>query len=175
LVQKWYQVPGAVTTVVPRFPVKKGADDIRVVWDLRKNGLNACMCTPSFFLYTPSSYARRVEAGTYGSDADVEEQFHNFLLNVSEQAYRGVELPRDLLEELKLEETLEGHPLEAQQFMQFGRLVFGWQSSPYSALRMRARCIELVKQDPKDPTSAFCYEWVELNLPGMESYDPGLP
>jgi len=58
LVQKRYLVPGAMTTVVPRFQVKKGADDIWVVWDLKKNGLNACMYTPSFFLYTPSSFAR---------------------------------------------------------------------------------------------------------------------
>jgi len=94
----------------------------------------------------------------YGSDADVEEQFHNFLLHASEQAHCGVELPRDLLEELKLEETLEGCPLEAQPFMHFGCLVFGWQASPYFALHMHARCIELVKRDPKDPTSAFCYE-----------------
>jgi len=162
--------------VVPRFPVKKGADDIQVVWDLKKNSLNACMYTPSFFLYTPSSsYARRVEARMYGSDADVEEQFHNFLLHESEQAYCGVELPKDLLEESKLERTLEGSPLKAQWFMQFGRLVFGWQSSPYFALCMHVRCIELVKRDPKDPTSAFCYEQVELNLPGVESYDPALP
>jgi len=117
LVQKRNLVPGPVWTVVPRFAVKKGADDIQVVWDLKKNGLNACIYTPSFFLYTPSSYARRVEAGTYGSDADVEEQFHNFLLHKSEQAYCGVELPRDLVEELKLEKTLEGSPLEVQRFM----------------------------------------------------------
>jgi len=110
-----------------------------------------------------------LEAGTYGSNADVEEQFHNFLLHKSEQAYCGVELPRDLVEELKLEKTFEGAPLEVQRFMRFGRLVFGWQSSPYFALRMHARGIELVKRDPKDPTSAFCYERVELNLLGMEA------
>jgi len=117
----------------------------------------------------------QVEAGTYGSDGNVEEQFHNFLLHESEQTYCGVELPKDLLEELKLERTPESNPLEVQQFMGFGHLVFSWQSSPYFALRMHARCIKLVKRDPKDPTSAFCYEQVKLNLPGMESYDPALP
>jgi len=88
-----------------------------------------------------------------------------FLLHKTEQAYCRVELPGDLVEELKLEKTLEGSPLEVQRFMQFGCLVFGWQSSPYFALCMHARCIELVKRDPKDPTSAFCYERVELILP----------
>jgi hypothetical protein len=34
LIARRYIVPGHVRTVVPWFPVKKGADDIRVVWDL---------------------------------------------------------------------------------------------------------------------------------------------
>jgi len=54
-------------------------------------------------------------------------------------------------------------------------LPFGWQSSPYFALRMLARALEIVKGAPDDVKSAFAWAEVQLNLPGMESYDPGLP
>jgi hypothetical protein len=52
LLRRRYVIPGAFRVAVPRFPVPKGTDDIRVVWDLAKNGLNAAMSTPSFFLPT---------------------------------------------------------------------------------------------------------------------------
>ena len=53
-------IPGQVHTVVPRFQVKKGEDDIRDVWDLTKNGVNPLTFSPSFFLPTASSYVRRL-------------------------------------------------------------------------------------------------------------------
>jgi hypothetical protein len=96
-----YIVPGQVRTVVPRFPVKKGEDDIRVVWDLTKNGLNPLIFTPSFFLPTASSYVRRLEAGMAAGDFDIGEQLHNYPLHVSEQPYCGVDLPMDLVEEMR--------------------------------------------------------------------------
>jgi len=68
---------------------------------------------------------------------------------------------------LRAEKTIEGFLLEVHQFMQFGQLTFGWQSSPYFALWMHARCIKLVKQVSKDPTSAFFCEHVVLNLLGL--------
>jgi len=80
-----------------------------------------------------------------GVDTDVEEQFHMLLLHEAEQAYCGIELPRDLLEELESEVTFKGLSLEVHWFMHFGHLVFGWQLSPYLPLLMQtARCIELV-------------------------------
>ena len=104
-----------------------------------------------------------------GGDCDVGEQFHNYLLHFSEQPYCGVEVPEDLVEELRE----LGHV--ADRHMRWGRLVFGWQSSPCFALRMHARVLELAKGDPDDRTSAFCWEAVVLNLPGMEGCDPSLP
>ena len=129
LIIQRYILPGTVRTVVPRFPVQKGEDDIRVVWDLTKNGLNPLTFTPSFFLPTASSYVRRSEAGMWAVDFDIGEQFHNYPLHVSEQAYCGVNLPMGLVEEMRAK------GLVVERFMRCDRLVFGWhQSSPYFAL-----------------------------------------
>jgi hypothetical protein len=65
--------------------------------------------------------------------------------------------------------------MEVQPLMRWDRLVFGWQTSPYYALRMLARALELAKGHPLDQESAFCFESVGLNLPGADGYDPALP
>ena len=83
LISRRYQVSGQVRTVVPRFQVKRGKDDIRVVWDLTKNGLNPLVFTPSFYLPTASSYVRRQEPGMEAGDFDIGEQFHNYVLHSS--------------------------------------------------------------------------------------------
>lgn len=171
LISKGYLEVGPCTLVVPRFPVPKGDEDIRVVWDFKRNGFNAMMYTPWFFLLRPSSYARKVEVGTHGGDCDVKEQFHNYLLHEHERPYAGVEIPTELIQEFR--RNPEGP--EVQRYMRWTRLVFGWQSSPYFALRMHARAIELAKRRPDDPTSAFAWNACELNLPGMSEYDPGKP
>ena len=169
LIVRRYIVPGTVHTVVPRFPVKKGEDDIRVVWDLTKNGLNPLTFTPSFFLPTASSYVRRLEAGMAAGDFDIGEQFHNYPLHVSEQSYCGVDLPMSLVEEMRAK------GLVADRFMRWVRLVFGWQSSPYFALRMHVRGLELAMGSPLDTASAFQWARVELNLPGSPNYNPAIP
>ena len=169
LLRRRYLVQGHVQNTVPRFPVPKGLNDIRVVWDLLKNGLNACMFTPRFFLPTMAAYLRRIEAGIYSGDFDIGEQFHNYMLHESEQVYCGVEIPDKLVERLRKE------CLPVQKFMRWGRLVFGWQSSPYFGLRMFARAIELAKGSPVEGEGAFGWTRVVLNLPGMDNYDPGRP
>ena len=169
LLRRRYIVCGVCRNTVPRFPVPKGDDDIRVVWDLSKNGVNAGMYTPSFFLATMGTYLRRIEAGMYGGDFDVGEQFHNYMLHPREQVYCGVEIPEELLSELQAEGW------RVAPFMRWARLVFGWQSSPYFALRMFARALELAKGAPHEPGSAFGWHRVVLNLPGSALYNPGRP
>jgi hypothetical protein len=156
-------------TAVPRFPVPKGADDIRVVWDLAKNGLNEHMFTPSFFLPTMNTYLRRLSAGVFCGDFDIGEQFHNYLLHESEQVYCGVEIPAGVTQRLR-DQGFDVFPS-----MRWGRLVFGWQSSPYLALRMLARALECALGEPLDSANAFAWCGVHLNLPGTPNYDPGRP
>ena len=169
LLRRRYIVPGPCSNTVPRFPVPKGPDDIRVVWDLAKNGLNETMYTPTFFLATMGTYLRRLEAGMYGGDFDIGEQFHNYILHESEQRFCGVDVPKEL------ETSLRAEGLEVDRRMRWSRLVFGWQSSPYLALRMLGRALELAKGDPAEAGNAFGWDRVVLNLPGDPAYDPGRP
>jgi hypothetical protein len=149
LLTRRYIIPGEVRNTVPWFPVPKGPDDIRVVWDLARNGLNECMFTPSFFLPTMATYQRRLVAGMFCGDFDVGEMFHNYLLHFAEQIYCGVHIPQSLVRKLRAE------GFEVQELMRWCRLVFGWQSSPYFALRMLARATEIAKGAPDDPSSVF--------------------
>jgi hypothetical protein len=57
------------------------------------------------------------------------------VLHESEQVFCGVEIPQDLVEEVS------GEGFAVARLMRWNRLVFGWQSSPYLALRMFARAV----------------------------------
>jgi hypothetical protein len=167
LVRRGYLGIGPCRNTVPRFAVPKGTTDIRVVWDLKKNGLNEHMYTPGFFLPTMGTYLRRLPPGSYSGDFDIGEQFHNYMLHESERCFCGVQVPTRLVESLRAE------GVQVAPLMRWERLVFGWQSSPYLALRMLARALELARGHPLDLDSAFCFDTVSLNLPGAPGYDPG--
>ena len=176
LLKRGYLEEGPYQCVIPRFPIPKvyGPEipqeewDIRVVWDLSKNGVNGTLYTPRFFLPTPGTYLRRLEAGMFAGDFDVGEQFHNYPLHPSERIYAGALIS----ESLRKEAAAQGIP--CPQLARFARLPFGWQSSPYLALRMHARILELSTR-VDDPASAYYVSTVELNLPGMKTYDPSKP
>ena len=143
---------------------------IRVVWNGSKNGVNETMYTPSFQLPTPASYHRVVEPEMEAGDFDIGEQFPNYMLHPTEQPYFGVDLPPELLKEL------EDAGIEVSGgYLRWTRLPFGWQSSPYLALRMLARALEIACRDPADTTSAFAFCRVEMNLPGSTTYQAGIP
>jgi hypothetical protein len=57
--------------------------------------------------------------------------------------------------------------------MRWNRLVFRWQSSPYLALRMLARALEIAVETTGD--NVFQIHQVLLNLPGQPGYDPSKP
>ena len=176
LLQRGYLEEGPYRCVIPRFPIPKVCSpdipqsewDIRVVWDLSKNGVNKTIFTPRFFLPTPSTYLRRLEAGMFAGDFDVGEQFHNYPLHPSERVYAGALIS----DSLRARAKELGIP--CPKFARFARLPFGWQSSPYLALRMHARILEL-STSVDDPSSAFHIAQVALNLPGMPTYDPAKP
>ena len=97
----------------------KGTDDIWVVWDLAKNGLNETMYTPTFFLAIMGSYLRRIEAGMYGGDFDIGEQFHNYMLHESEQRFCGVDIPPELEVSLQAEGGIQCRPAHAMGALGF--------------------------------------------------------
>jgi hypothetical protein len=167
LLRRRYITCGPCKNTVPRFAVPKGSDDIRVVWDLKKSGLNEHMFTPSFFLPTVATYLRKLTNVAHSGDFDIGEQFHNYMLHPQEQIYCGVHVPGETVRRL-VSEGLAVEPL-----MRWSRLVFGWQSSPYLALRMLARALEIAVETTGD--NVFQIHQVRLNLPGQSDYDPSQP
>ena len=87
-----YVCAGEVHSLTSFFAVPKGIDDIRVVFDGTKSGLNACIWVPRFPLPTVNSLLRAVEPSTHMSDFDIGECFLNFVLHESLQSLAGLDL-----------------------------------------------------------------------------------
>jgi hypothetical protein len=83
---------GTVKLLIFFFDVPKGVNDIRMVYDGTKSGLNAALWAPWFPLPTVDSLLQSVGPGTYMSDNDVGEMFLNFVLHASIQEQCGVDL-----------------------------------------------------------------------------------
>ena len=145
------------------FPVKKGTDDIRVVWSETEVGVNDAVFAPSFFLPTCGTVTRRMPNNAWMGDFDVGEMFHNYMLHPSDWATHGVNCPWDLLEEF------------GSRTGRWERLLMGFCPSPYMSSRMMLRAIELAKGDLADPANPFSFVEVRLNLPMSPEYDPTEP
>jgi hypothetical protein len=80
-VRKRRYIPaGPIESLTSFFAVPKGLDDIRMVYDGTKLGLNEAIWVPQFLLPMVDTLLRAVEPGTYMSDMDIGEMFLNFLL-----------------------------------------------------------------------------------------------
>ena len=153
-----------VESVVPRFAVSKGSDDIRVVWDARKNGVNEHLWAPHFFLPGSQNLEHLLTNQSYQGDMDVGEMFLNFMLHFRDRKHFGVRYF-----------TVDEQGREKQELTRFCRLMFGSKSSPYAAVQMMYRAMEVMMGDPTDQTNIFGWKEVVLNLPGDPQYKPWKP
>jgi hypothetical protein len=187
-----YLESGEVKLVVPRFTVPKAGNDVRVVWDSKANGHNACLWAPSFLLGDSGDLEEMVfkwlskpvgsyllegspdedytqDASTFikswQSDIDVGQQFNNFQAHKDDKPYLGV----------RMIDTRNDGSLERHWFSRYIVLHFGGRGSPYCAGVGQLRILELCKGHPQDPKSRFGWERVHLNLPTMPNWDPSLP
>jgi len=112
--------PGFVLRIIPYFCVPKGDEDIRVMWDLKMNGVNETIYTPKFQLPTPASYHHVLEASMYLGDFDVGKQFPNYPLHPAEHPFFGVKFSPEL-EEQFCQEGINNNTL-----IQWNCLPFGW-------------------------------------------------
>jgi hypothetical protein len=188
----YYLELGVIKLVVPRFTVPKAGDDVKVVWDSKANGHNACIWAPSFLLGDSGDLEEMVvkwlsvPVDTYlklgspdedytqdaaiffkswQSDIDVGQQFNNFRANREDRPYLGVRMYR----------TQNDGSVEEEWFARYAVLHFGGRASPYVAGRMQRRILELCKGHPRDSLSRFGWDRVHLNLPTMRNWDPSLP
>lgn len=86
-IERGYLGPGEVKSLVNYFSVPKGEDDIRVVFDGSKFGLNTALWAPPFALPTVDSLLPTLDIGTWHGDIDVREMFYNYLLDPEIQPF----------------------------------------------------------------------------------------
>ena len=58
--------------------------------------------------------------------------------------------------------------------MSWTQNVMGFKPSPYNSIRMYLVTEEIIQGDRHDPDNAFQYNYVMLNLPGLEGYKPSV-
>jgi hypothetical protein len=187
----WYLEKGLMHLVIPRFTVPK-ATDVRVVWDSRSNGHNACLWAPSFILgdfgdleeivvkwismpvetyllkgSPDQDYTQEADnfIKSWQLDIDVGQQFNNYASHPDDRPYCGVRM---------IDTKNDGSP-ERHWFMRFSALHFGGKCSPFIAGVGQQRILEWAKKPPADDTSPFQYTKVILNLPTSYTWDPSLP
>ncbi len=71
---------GMVTSLTSFFAVPKGMEDIRLVYDASRSGLNKALWAPSFPLPSVDTLTDMLEPSSWMADLDMGEQFLNFPL-----------------------------------------------------------------------------------------------
>jgi len=169
-----------VVSLTSFFSVPKGEDDIRMVYDGTKSGLNAAMWVPRFGLLTIETHLRSIEEGTFLADVDVGDCFLNFPLHPSLKPYAGVDLTHYF-----------PNPDGSSVWECWQRALMGCKSSPYQAVQGMMVADEFIRGDPQNQQNIFrcgrihswrsseqnIFRWheVRLNCPGDPTYDPSKP
>jgi hypothetical protein len=162
-----YVEPGEVVSLTSFFAVPKGTEDIRMVYDGTKSGLNNNIWVPRFPLPIIDTHLRAVDGSTFMSDMDIGEMFLNFILHESMQALCGVDLSSFFGE-------LDEAGTRVKLWERWTRAAMGLKSSPYQSVQAMLVAKEVIKGDRLDPNNAFRWDKVRLNLPGSRDYDPSI-
>ncbi len=163
-VEQKYIAPlsGKIMSLIKYFAVPKGVDDWRIVFHAGANKLNDCVWTPSFCLPTVNSLLRITDKSMLMQDMDVGEMFLNFQLHPNTMRFAAVDLgPLDF--------TTDKCP---HRWMCWTRNLMGFRSSPYNSVKMYLIAEEIIRGDHRNPTNAFQWDTIQLNLPGSPNYHP---
>jgi hypothetical protein len=164
-----YVTKGNVDSLTSFFAVPKGTDDVRMVYDGTRSGLNDAIWVPRFPLPTVNTMLRAVDENTFMGDMDIGEMFLNFVLHESMQALCGVDLTEFFG---KRDKTTGRNVLLWEKWV---RAAMGLKSSPYQAVQAILVAKEVILGDRKDSGNVFRWDDVRMNLPGAPDYDPSLP
>ena len=162
VLDKGYVAEGPVRSMINCFPVEKGDDDIRLVYDGTKSGLNECVWAPNFFLPSVDSMLMNINISTWCADLDLTEMFLNYDLHKELRPYAGV----DYTAVMGSETTL---------WLQWRRMFMGFTPSPYVTGKLFGWTIDVILGDRWDRNNPFRWESIRMNLPGMLTYDPREP
>jgi hypothetical protein len=171
--ERGYIAMGDVKSLIFFFDVPKGMDDIRMVYDGTKSGLNDALWAPWFPLPNVESLLRSVVPGTFMSDNDVGEMFLNFVLHSSIQERCGVDLTKFF--PLEVEEPDNLLRKRKVRWERWTRCAMGLRTSPYQAVQGMMWAMETIFGRRNDSKNVFGWERMRMNLPGDKNYDPTLP
>jgi len=163
VVSRDYIGPGHVTSLTGFFGVPKGIDDIRMVYDASKSGLNDAVWAPNFSMATADSLLDLLDCQSWQTDVDLGEMFLNYPLDLKIQPYAGVDL-----------RTLDLEGIQ-EDWRRWTRCFMGFSPSPYVTGRLSLYAEDIIRGDHCDPTNLFYWEKVILNLPGSPDYDTTRP
>ena len=145
------------------FAVPKGSDDIRMVYDATKCGLNDALWAPNFSLPTVDSIIHSSSKGTWFGDIDLGEMFLNYPLDRRIRPYAGVDTYHN-----------DG-PTQKRVLHRWNRNAMGLMPSPYNSTQGFAVSSEVITGDVNDSSNPLSWDSVILNMPGTTSYDPCMP
>ena len=174
--KRGYVSQGHVLSLTNYFCVPKGDDDIRMVYDASKCGLNDAVSAPNFFMPTTDSSLRSVSSTTWSGDNDLGEMFLNYMLHASIVPYAGIDitecqLPIENPPVISKPELKEG----GRVWERWNRCMMGFTQSPFNAIKACHHSEEIIRGDRRNPLSPFHWDCIVLNLPGGKNYNPSFP
>jgi len=162
-----YLEAAPVLNCIRYFPVPKGQDDIRIVYDGTEGGLSVALWAPSFYLPNGNSALRNMDFDTFCVDLDLGEMFLNFPMHEKLRPFSGVDLT-PFRKDLHI-------PSVSSALESWGRLFMGMKPSPYLSVRFYYLAEEIVRGSRKEHDNPMRFDEVLLNLPGSPNFDSRIP
>jgi len=156
-----YIVPGEDISCTGFIAVPQGTDDIRMVYDATKCGLNAAVWAPNFGLPTIDSVLRNADGSTWFGDIDLGEMFLNYFLDERLRSYAGVDV--------------RGEFPDSEGYERWERSLMGFRPSPFLCTQTFGWGEDVIRGDRHALDNPFRWDKVVLNLPGSQQFDPCLP
>ena len=167
-----------IHNIVEAFAVEKvtpeeGPNDIRMVFNGTKGGLNDALFAPNFWLPTVHTLVKSVTYGSKFVDCDFGEFFLNFPLDKKLQSYSGLDLTP------YKKELCAEHPELIRQIQASGRLLGTWnvtwmgnKVSPFDAVKFYYLSEEFGRGNHLQEENPMRWDVIMLNLPGNKRYNP---
>jgi hypothetical protein len=161
-----YISDGLVLSLINCFAVPKGEEDIRLVYDGTKSGLNEAVFSPNFFLPFPDSMLMWVDCNSWFGDLDLGEMFLNYFLDKGVRAFSGVDISKLMNKNLNNFKSI---------WKRWNRTFMGFTFSPYSSCKFFGWTVDIIYGDRWDSSNPYRWNKMSINFPGDPSYNPGQP
>lgn len=154
------------------FPVPKGEDDIRMVYNGTTAGLTAALYAPRFWLPNADTLLRLLHFNFIMVDLDLGEMFLNFPLAEELQRVSGINLEsvkRELCKELGIDDIPD------ELLGVWLRTWMGLKNSPVWAAFFYYLMEEFARGNEADLENPFGWDEVRFNIIGQDNFNPSLP